>query len=80
MSALYLVSMIQVRYNILFVNKDYLFIYKKLIPLESIMTHSLSIKKGLGITVNEIKIVLNSGDEYSIRIAVENTDEFIGML
>lgn len=76
----YFVIMIQIRYSIVFVNKDHLFIYKKIIPFEAIKSHSILIKSGIGIKVNEIKIVLDSGDEYSFRITIENTDEFIGKL
>lgn len=63
----YLVLVVLIRSNITFINHDYIFINKNIIPLKEI-DRIRTIEKNEGIRPNLLKIILISGVEYTVRI------------
>lgn len=63
----YLALVVLIRNNIIFINNDYIFINRKPIFLKEIDSIKI-IEKNDGVKPNLLKIILTSGEEYSVRI------------
>jgi len=80
MSASFLSFSIILRNNIVFANNDRVFLYNRSIPFNCVLEKNLISKKGRSANIQEVILVLNSGETCNINIDTKLLDEFLNRI